>query len=179
MHGGTGQTYFDGTIFHNHPIVVAIMERQNLWPDEPCEFPDIILSIGTGTSTGLETRRSGLQPEKPHQGLAGLLANMYHLAKDRFESALNCNVTWDKFINAAARSWDISRLHRINPMLTGEVPALDDVKKMKSIQDDVRRTHNSEGVESSRLLQIAKRLIATSFYFQLSGRIKDREATGE
>lgn len=63
-------------------------------------------------------------------------------------------------------------------MLPDGVPALDDVAKMKSIQEAVRSKYD-RGPESKYLEQIAKQLVATCFYFKLSGPItKEGNAFG-
>lgn len=175
-HEITKLVYQDGAIHHNNPVVVANQERRLIWPDEPCEFPDLILSLGTGTSPELE--REGGDAQEKYQRFRGLWNNIYHLAKDHFELALDCNHAWNNFVNSQLSSWG-TRFKRVNPMLPDGVPALDDVAKMKSIQEAVRSKYDQGGPESKYLEQIAKQLVAACFYFKLSGPItKEGNAFG-
>ncbi|KAL0253221.1 hypothetical protein SLS55_010193 [Diplodia seriata] len=133
-HKGTGQTYLDGALFHNNPICIALRERQLLWPDEPCELPDLILSLGTGMAPERKVQEQCIPPERAHQWLPGFLGCMLQTAKDHFAMALNCENIWKNFVESQSRSWDLSRFHRFNPVLVGDVPSLDAVDQMKSIQ---------------------------------------------
>lgn len=183
VHVSTGQTFLDGAMFHNNPINVASTEYELIWPDEPCEFPDIVLSVGTGTSHDLEKQGQGrLLEGKQYRTPSKLcLPRMIKIAKNHLAMALNCENIWDTFIHDKAKSRDqsgLQRFQRINPMLEGSVPKLDDVTQMIPIQSKVRETYGPGGEQSTRVREIALQLVATSFYFDL-GRRTNRYAEGK
>jgi hypothetical protein len=60
------------------------------------------------------------------------------------------------------------RYVRLNPKLTEDPPALDEVDKMIHIQGIVR----SQMMNDDRIRQVALQLTATSFYFEKTGQLE-------
>ena len=124
-----------------------------------------MLSIGTGSveptdSATVKRFRMRKQPR--------ILSNWRHLFKilmNNMELALDCDKIWDGYYQLAASSIPrpSTRLFRINPTITGTLPALGDVHRMFELQKSVRE-HLATEPESA---EVARRLVASSFYFDL------------
>ncbi|KAK1756460.1 acyl transferase/acyl hydrolase/lysophospholipase [Echria macrotheca] len=151
-HGPSRRSYVDGAILHNNPVRIAELERRILWPE--FHQPDVMLSIGTGcveatdsaTVTGHRTRK--------------ILTN-------NMELALDCDRIWDEYYDLAGPpnpGPPSKRLFRINPVIRGALPALDDVDLMAKLQRDVR-----EYLETAKpkIAEVARQLVASSFYFHV------------
>ncbi len=48
FHKASKQVYQDGGLYHNNPIEIADIERKLIWPEMEHQYPDIVLSLGTG-----------------------------------------------------------------------------------------------------------------------------------
>jgi hypothetical protein len=83
------------------------------------------------------------------------------------ELALDCDRIWDEYYQLASAAPSVSgsskRLFRINPFITGTLPALDDVHRMDGLQRDVKRCLATE----PKIAEVARQLVASSFYFDL------------
>ncbi|XXH01349.1 hypothetical protein Hte_007707 [Hypoxylon texense] len=88
--------------------------------------------------------------------------------RNNFEQKLNCEKTWDEYyagvVGSQPESISTSRFHRINPDV-GEIPALDEKEKMEPLRAKAEQVLMSD--LSSQINQIARQLIASSFYFEL------------
>ena len=140
------------------------MERKLLWPDLETEngYPDIVLSIGTA----FNPRHVKATPES--QGArVGMFANLkalYRLAVDHIESSLDGERTWDNYLQMlSVPERHQGRFRRINPRLDYDPPKLDDVGRMKSLQDDVRAQITRD---KRPIIDVAQYLVATCFYFE-------------
>ncbi len=89
-------------------------------------------------------------------------------------SSLDCEQTWNEFLSGLpTKNVDWSGFVRLNLELDDKVPALDDVKRMQWLRDSVRaRMSNSPHIQN-----LAIRLVATSFYFQLAGPIVEHSSS--
>ncbi|KAK1832963.1 acyl transferase/acyl hydrolase/lysophospholipase [Podospora conica] len=162
-HSPSQRLYVDGAVFHNNPVRIAELERRILWPEH--QQPDVMLSIGTGSvdpsdSVTVKCFRMRKQP--------GVFSNWRHLLKilmNNMELALDCDRIWDEYYQLAAPSVSApsKRLFRINPSITGTLPALDDVNRMAGLQREVRRWLATE----PQIAKVARQLVASSFYFDL------------
>lgn len=63
-----------------------------------------------------------------------------------------------------------SRCRRINPELSGDVPGLDEVKKMPALQEIVRLMLRND----KHINEVALQLVATSFFYQYMDPISER-----
>jgi predicted acylesterase/phospholipase RssA len=60
-HERTSRSYLDGAIYHNNPIRALNRERKYVWPDVAEHHPDLLLSIGTGRDSIIETEVQKIQ----------------------------------------------------------------------------------------------------------------------
>lgn len=165
-HEPSKQVYLDGAIFHNNPIFIAERERKLIWGNLRDEYPDIMVSIGTSFSSEKERSRFN-ESDRPHRGVVAHGRALLQIARDHISSSLDCERTWNEFLNNLPNARQQSRYVRLNPKLKGHVPALDEVSYMTSIQHTVRDIMS----QSPDIKRVAVQLIATSFYFELLGPI--------
>lgn len=165
-HEASQKTYIDGAVHHNNPVRIADSERKILWPD--AEVPDIFLSLGTGSSTHLERVRSIGSEHMPaaQKGLLSHVQHLYGILRSSLEQTLDCDRAWDDYIpsvtTAFPKSFSSSRFLRINPNV-GSIPALDEKNKMAELRIRVRDSQEEE----DRIDEVARQLIASTFYFEL------------
>lgn len=116
----TKQGYLDGAIYHNNPVDVANDERKLIWPEEAGHHPDLMLSIGTGrdgeADKQLNARLTHMRPwvgepaplpekrTKPTSTLSSIprLGSFLQGMQKRFDSVLDAEETWHKFIKQVA-----------------------------------------------------------------------------
>ncbi|KAI1367159.1 hypothetical protein F5Y08DRAFT_350010 [Xylaria arbuscula] len=161
-HEASQKTYIDGAVSHNNPVNIADSERKVLWPDS--HVPDLFLSIGTGSSSTL----SRVGSEKMSAARKGILSHtryLYGILRNTLEQTLDCDKAWDDFIanitTSPLNTFSSSRFIRINPDV-GQIPALDDKTQIPSLRTKARESLS----EDPRVPDIAKRLIASTFYFE-------------
>ena len=103
------------------------------------------------------------------QGAVSNFRELYKIAVDHIESSLVSEKAWTDYMNillpAEAHH---NRYRRLNPYLKYDPPALDDVSAMKSFQDDVWDLMMND----AQIPEVARQLIASSFYYENSGRMK-------
>lgn len=95
------------------------------------------------------------------------------MTKQHFATSLDCQRLWNDYLGNVPRDIDWSRFARLDPELDGGVPALDEVDKMQVLQKTVRDKMSND----PRVQQLATQLIASSFYFELSGSITEHSST--
>lgn len=164
--------YLDGAIYHNNPIVVADREQKLLWGHQRHEWPDIVLSIGT--SRCQHSHR--IASERAAAVRYGVVAHgraLLKIAKDHVAAGLDCDNIWSNFTNVLPGYTVCSRFVRLNPDLNEEPPALDEVDRMKPLQNTVRTQLATDG----RIRRIASQLIATLFYFEPAGPLVEKNGT--
>ncbi|KAI4858552.1 acyl transferase/acyl hydrolase/lysophospholipase [Hypoxylon rubiginosum] len=164
-HKESQKIYIDGAILHNNPVRIADSERRMIWPSH--QVPDLVLSIGTGPSPVPE-RRESRHRRAARNGILSHGLHLYGIMRNNFEQKLNCEKTWDEYYAGIAgslpESVSTSRFHRINPNV-GEIPALDEKEKMETLRAKAEQVLRSD--LDSQINQIARQLIASSFYFEL------------
>jgi hypothetical protein len=168
LHEASKQAYMDGGIYHNNPIEIADQERKLIWPQLVDYPPDIILSIGTSYNSSSIPRKALTSPTLRRRGMYGghqpLKIAIHHIA-----STLDSERAWERYIEVLnPPSRDKNRYVRLNPDLSEDPPALDQVAKMKSLQETVRKQIQ----EDERIRNIADQLISTSFYFEKSSEME-------
>ncbi|CAI6249812.1 unnamed protein product [Periconia digitata] len=161
-HEPSKQVYMDGALCHNNPIKVADREWKLLWPDGLREYPDIVLSLGTGYNP--HAVRVPVKKSVPERvGILSHGMSLLKLAKDHIADSLNCEKAWGEYISLLPSNASSSQFIRFNIPMMNDPPALDDVSKMKTMQDDVRKQLSRD---SNRTKKLALQLLATSFYWE-------------
>ncbi|KAL9047302.1 MAG: hypothetical protein Q9214_000088 [Letrouitia sp. 1 TL-2023] len=174
-HGPSKQVYIDGGIYHNNPIQIADNERKLIWPSIRNDHPDIVLSIGTAYNPSTQNfREKESSPRSPLRGIFSHGKSLYKLAVDHISSTLDSEKTWEDYMRVLQPpSTYRPRFIRLNPKLTEDLPELDDVDRMREIQEVVR---DMMGVDS-KIETLAAQLVATTFYFEKS-KIIELEPNG-
>jgi hypothetical protein len=159
---------------HNNPVRIADAERKILWPEH--QIPDLFLSIGTGSSYTL-TRVGSEKMAPARKGIISHGRQLLKIMRSNLEQTLDCDRAWDNFISSAVnsltRSVSPTRFVRINPNV-GDIPALDDKDKMDGLRSRVQKLLKN----SSEIRDIARRLVASSFYFELLSASDSDEKNG-
>lgn len=161
-HPATKQSYYDGGIYHNNPINVAERERKLIWPN--LNEPDLIISVGTGRS--LDNYASKQPTDLKAMASKGFISQgmfLANLARDHIAASMDSEQTWRDYRHAkTVRSQEKYRYIRLNTLLRNNPPRLDDVSKM----DELRRETRKQFENDLNVKKLARRLVATSFYFQ-------------
>jgi hypothetical protein len=183
----TRRGYLDGALYHNNPVFVAHHERKAIWHDVCQQPPDLFLSIGTGhdgptrkvmqkksffrnplSRTPLDMPMP-LTPEIPLRSpnkFRTFTGQMWSTVSSRFDSILNCDSIWNNFrVEAVGSGYHRRRHIRIDPDLGMKVPSLDDVEQLTNVQMNAKQSL-SKGQTHAKVVEIAHRLIASTFYFE-------------
>ncbi|KAI1771432.1 hypothetical protein F4818DRAFT_454557 [Hypoxylon cercidicola] len=164
-HKASQRIYMDGAILHNNPVRIADSERRILWPNH--HLPDLFLSIGSGSSP-IPERHESRHRRAPRKGIFSHGLHLYGIMRKSLEQALDCEKAWDEYVagvvSSLTESTSTSRFLRINPNV-GEIPALDEKEKMEALREKARLALASD--LGPLVNQVARQLIASSFYFQL------------
>ena len=161
-HEPTQKGYVDGAIYHNNPINVAEQERKLLWPELEDSYPDVVLSLGTAFNAQLHRAESEKVTSASKRGVISHGVVLINLLKNHMATSLECEKIWDTFLVHLPKAVQFSRFVRINPQLTGEVPEMDDVKELQSLQMKVRNFLRY----NEQVRKVSLQLVATTFYFQ-------------
>jgi hypothetical protein len=183
----TNRGYLDGALYNNNPVFVAHQERKAIWQDVCQQPPDLFLSIGTGHDGPIRevvqkksffrnplTRSSldspmPLTPEIPLRSpnkFWTFAGQMWSTVSSRIDSILDCDKTWNHFqVEAVGSGYHRRRHIRIDPDLGMKVPALDSVEQLTEVQMNAKRSL-SRGQTHAKVVEIADRLIASTFYFE-------------
>jgi len=178
----TRSSYIDGGLYHNNPVWVAHHERKLIWGDVAGAPPDLLLSVGTGTNTSdqdsnssqsrlplAEGQASSPKPKARPPKTSGFLPRlMVNVGIERIENLLRCNDTWRDFMAENTGSdYDVNDNHRrfirINPDLRSDVPKLDQVKELNSLE---KAAAKYLAQNRTRIREVAHRLIASTFFFE-------------
>ncbi|KAI9659446.1 MAG: hypothetical protein M1821_001704 [Bathelium mastoideum] len=166
-HERSKATYMDGGICHNNPIVIAEKERKLVGGKFGDLLPDLVLSIGTGT-TPRPRQDDDPNVSAPSLGVMNHLKHKIKIAKDHIRSALDCEQTWDNFLERVPREQH-ARYVRINPRLSMQTPKLDDLGSLRVLQIAVQ----AQMPNDPSILYVANKLISSCFYFELAGSQSD------
>jgi len=160
--------YVDGAVFANCPAAYAYAETKALWPYHAASL-DFLVSLSTGHQT--KARSYGALPKFVLNGVLRTFANMLMHQSDSNES-------WTLF-EGSAPSTVKTKLHRLDPPLTGDRVALDEHSKM----DDLILTVNdwiatNEG--RAKIRRTAHVMLASLFFFEPDegGVIRATDPTG-
>ena len=137
------------------------------------EYPDIVVSIGTAFSP-----KSGPAVESPATLRRGVLRHgkaLYKIAKNHVALSLDSEMAWENYLSVLQPPMAYrSRYVRLNPQLMEDPPALDEVSRMQFIQDLTRDKFHDD----HRIQRVARKLIASSFYFEKSAPAESKEGYG-
>lgn len=103
------------------------------------------------------------------------MGKFYKIMKNRVENILDTEICWLEFrsdANARGHEDAKNRYWRINPDLTENPPALDDVKKLPSLQRRVHQIMKHTGFQK-QTGEIARQLVASSFYLEVLTSLPD------
>ncbi len=163
----TKNGYIDGALYHNNPVNVAHHERMLIWKDVGNKQPDIFLSIGTGDQES---------PPRPDRIRKTFVGQLWDMGSSRVESILNCTKIWNDFRIDVVSGPYRNRYIRLNPNLGSKVPKLDDVGQLQ----DVQQATNDQLKTDPQIIQVAHRLIASTFFFErIDASIRERDGSYE
>ncbi len=162
-HDPSKQMYLDGGLHHNNPINIADAEQKVLWPESATSDPDIILSIGSGYCPHQEHDASTTSI-RTRFGIVANLKALYRIAVDHIESSLDAERLWKNYVDILSPSEGAKhRFQRLNvPLPYDAPPKLDDLDCLNELKKDVRKYF----ADHRQIQDIAKHLIATSFFFE-------------
>ncbi len=170
FHEPSKQVYQDGGLYHNNPIEIADIERKLIWPEMERQYPDIVLSLGTGFNPA--SKKAVLEAAPPPRlGIVAHLRSLIQLAEDHIASSLDSEKRWNSYWKTLGlrSKQDQKRFRRLNPRLDYDPPQLDDVRAMANLQETVREFFQSE---SRYIYDIAHQLVASCFYFEGIGSVE-------
>ena len=148
-------------------MAIAEKERKLIWDALADWPPDLVLSLGTGTSwtsQELDSQHSSA----PRLGIVPHLKYKIKIAKDHVRSSLDCEQAWNDFHDRVA-SIHRERYIRINPALSIEIPKLDEVRSLGELKDAA----HSQMALDPRIKKVAHHLLASCFYFEMTGLPSD------
>jgi patatin-like phospholipase/acyl hydrolase len=189
----TRRTYLDGALQNNNPAKLANRERKLIWPETADVDPDIFLSLGTGQNrisilpklssktTDWRTLQSTLQtaPAEKPKGMSRLLKS-WTVLYNRVDDILNAEMAWAAFrqdVVGADRAQRNSRRYiRFNPDLDKRAPSVDAKNELRSLQSTVQKRLSLPHCLTA-VQHVAYRLIASSFYLDVSRRLSQADGT--
>ena len=145
-------TFQDGGLRYNNPLNIAIRKSRHIWPDKG--EPDFVLSIGTGTVEPIPAS-TAIGPRSPVRD--GFLRRLYAT----FMRDLDGERAW-KEVNNTLSATSRARYHRLNLVLKGEEPQIDDVSVMSPLKEQAK---SFIGFSAEAEL-VRDSLYASMFYFE-------------
>lgn len=127
----------DGALYHNNPVRIADAEWKLIWSRSPITHPDIMLSIGTGLAADQDEK--SLKSPITKRGLIRNGKMLLKIATDHIADALDCEKTWNEYTRPLTVHDSPSRYIRYNVKLDGDLPGLDDIKALESLQEEVMK----------------------------------------
>ena len=186
MNERTKREYVDGGLFFNNPAKVADLEWRLIWPDTGDLPPDLLLSIGTGCNGSIASTvsRLSMQASDPSDiqrstllnktrrrywkpSIFSRLGETYKMFKGRIGDIVDSERAWRDFmLELHSDDDERKRYQRLNPDIREEPPALDATLKIRHLQVCVQRVM-SESVYQRQVKEIARQLVASSFYIEI------------
>jgi hypothetical protein len=100
---------------------------------------------------------------------------MTHCQQNRIDSILDAELAWVEFcrdvVNEDDASNQGSRYCRINPDIGRKPPSMDDVGKLKKLQQDTRKQLKTLD-SRAQISRVARILVASSFFYEVIGDSK-------
>lgn len=163
-HEPSKQVYFDDASSHPNPILIAHKEYEIIWTgyDFAPEYPDIVVSIGTG----LETKPRQNSHDTDGKSIISRKKGRTSKKTQQIAFPTDYHDSWDDYLNLLPISAPASRFVRLNPVFSEDLPAPDDIGGMKSLENLIQTY-----VDDDEIKRIAAQLFATLFYFESSDTI--------
>ena len=167
-HDPSKQIYTAADINFRNPISIAESERKLLaGKQDQIEYPDIVLSLGTGVDAQPGQQIISSSSASIRTATPSVVGSLRSIASSRdplrrATSPTRCQMTSNDFWNNLPLSQRDTRFIRFNPVSMMGIPGADDLPKMKHLQ-----SLTSSHVDMQQIKEIASRLLATLFYFEI------------
>jgi hypothetical protein len=172
FHHEPSKQFFANDAFSDSTVAVAALEWKAIWHDLEQDYPDILLSVGTGYNPSPQSPT--INERRRTSSWIGTTAPERLGSNSCNEAALTDRQSaWDAYMTQLPDS-ALGRFIRLNPEFSEDLPVIDDVGRMESLQRMVRE-HVGISVEIRKL---APRLLASLFYFELSEPILEAPDNG-
>ncbi|RSL40294.1 hypothetical protein CEP54_016151 [Fusarium duplospermum] len=154
--------YWDGGVSLNNPAPITVSERQLIWPTKEKTNTDLLLSVGNGWTPGAASRKSWWERDE--------ISDLHkHLCEN-----MNSGDKWDKSLGVSGMQpkW----YTRLNPEVSKALPAQDDMEALRN--GSIKRIASNylrEASTKSRISDVCRVLIATSFYFESTQQPRQNE----
>jgi len=163
-HDGSKQLYSNNQVGYWRsvsPLIVSQCELKALWNNSPCNFPDVLVSIGSGTT-------DWKSPKSIDRGTLKfswkkLSENISLLGEPISAPPLDeiCRRDWKEFLGGLPMEAPTNNYIRLNLRIPHALPAVDDLEGMEKLEMIVRTS-----IDRDEIRGLATRLIATFFYFE-------------
>ncbi|KAM3424148.1 hypothetical protein BST61_g11308 [Cercospora zeina] len=149
----------DGALCYNNPIDVGSREARIIWPQN--NFPDVVLSLGTGTTVGKEVdrpQRIVKLPRVAHNFLYGFVPRITKSVAKQFDG----HNAWTNYSNRSLGCVQAQEF-RLDLQLDN-APAIDDTASMPSLKAMVADQPGGGAMRA----ELATALLTASFFFELT-----------
>jgi len=153
-----------------NPVMIADSEFKTIWGAfSPSKFPDFLLSLGTGLSTGSAWVENPIKSSKATR--FSIVVKKKEDMLPRFDQ--QCEQIWNDYFELLESSSVATENHiRLN-IKAFELPAVDDTSSVELLRDMVRKQVDATGIR-----KLASKLIAKLFYFEKGGEIEQTSGKG-
>ena len=163
--------YWDGGLCHNNPAWLARQEAGQIWPELSNLHPDVLLSVGSGY-VATSKQKTDVKPASWWSHTVDMFRSLggiqtIKILKTTLLQNLDSEHAWnDRFSEYTRNPETKYRYFRLNPQCKNtQLPELDD---LAALRNGTLASIAQEYLDQAGLLikTIARRLIATSFYFE-------------
>ncbi|KAK8925538.1 Phospholipase A I [Metarhizium anisopliae] len=150
--------YYDGGAWQTNPSKTAIIEAGRIWPATENKGPDILLSVGNGSS------KRKLTPNlRSSQQYRRVVRNLNSEDKPLEDLRPECAEREEKYF-------------RFNPNDNGS-PDLDDFEAMGNGElENIAKEYLENGITQHNIKHVFYNLLATSFYFHPTEQVNEKHA---
>lgn len=184
----TADSYLNKASFHNNPARVADCESKLIWPELEHHSPDILLSICTDQSkstidhllsamhsdsqrTPLRTSQTRTVSSVPSKRSAASRVKVVH---GFYKTSIdNANLTWTRFLKGVPHT-EADRYIEINPKMNNRTTEMDNKSQINILLEETRTFLSMHEVQT-KIGNISRKLIASSFYFDKAGLSRGAE----
>ena len=142
----------------------------------------IMMTFSTTRGTTASVFHSGRCQAKPAMrkkrklpvlGAISGFETLYTIFKKRAENVLDAELTWEEFHKVIHHD-TADRYVRINPKTRGRTPRMDDKSQVHALHEEIRSGFSMHDMQA-KIANIARRLVASSFYFDKAGPSRHSE----
>jgi hypothetical protein len=166
-HEPSKQFYMDDPLSDNIITAVAF-EWRAIWPDLAQEYPDILLSIGTGCNLSPHSPAGHITRKRTPSWMDAISPGKLGLKSSKECFLINRQNAWDAYTTQLP-DFALERFFRLNPELSEDLPAADDIDRMIPLQ----RMMLEHAQIQTHIRRLASHLVASLFYFELSEQISE------